>query len=164
MRRFGLIGTVAAALLVVAPAALAVQDDAATAGWFLREIAIARGLSAPTEGEAAAVLARAGMNVPSLDPAKPLTEQDVVAIGKSFGISATTRSPNAPVTKSRGHAFISAFSDEIGGAGDDHNTTRDDNGNGNGVGPGNGNGNGPPFDPFSKGKKKGHNRSESEPI
>jgi hypothetical protein len=159
-----IISTVAATLLFVAPAALAAQDDSATAGWFLREIAAARGLPSPTEAGAGSALRAAGIAVPSLDPAKPLTERDVVAIGKSVGINATTRRPDAPFTKSRGRAFLSAFSDEIGGAGDDHNATRDDNGNGNGTGPGNGNGNGPPFDPFSKGKKKGHNRSESSPL
>ncbi|HJQ99156.1 MAG TPA: hypothetical protein VJ826_12665 [Candidatus Polarisedimenticolaceae bacterium] len=147
-----IISTVAATLLFVAPAALAAQDDSATVGWLLREIAAARGLSTPTEAGAAGALQAAGIALPSLDPAKSLTERDVVAIGKSLGINATTRNPDAPFTKSRGRAFLSAFSDEIGGGG----ATRHENENGNG--------NGPPFDPFSKGKKKGHNKSESEPI
>jgi hypothetical protein len=159
MNGFRLIGIVAAALLVETSVALAAQDDSATVGWLLREIAIARGLSAPTETGAAQVLEAAGVAVPSLDPAKPLTEQDVVAIAKPFGIDTTTRTPNAPFTKSRGHAFLTVFGDEIGSVGNDRHGA----GNGNGTGPGNGNGNGPPFDPFSKGKKKGHNRSESEP-
>ena len=155
-----IISTVAATLLFVAPGALAAQDDSATVGWLLREIATARRLSAPTEAGAAQALKAAGIAVPSLDPAKQLTERDVVAIGKSLGIDATTRTPDAPFTKSRGRMFISAFSDEIGGGGEDQGVTS----HGNGKGPGNGNGNGPPFDPFSKGKKKGHNRSESEPL
>ena len=157
-----IISTVAATLLFLAPATLAAQDDSATVGWLLREIATARGLSAPTEAGAAEALKTAGIAVPSLDPAKQLTERDVVAIGRSLDINATTRHPDAPVTKSRGRIFISAFGDEIGGARNNQSSTGP--GNGNGVGPGNGNGNGPPFDPFSKGKKKGHNRSESEPI
>jgi hypothetical protein len=109
------------------------------------------------------VLKAAGVSLPSLDAAKPLTEQDVVAIAKSLGISTTTRAPDAPFNKSRGRSFISAFRSEIGSGGQD--ATRDDiPGNGEGTGPGNGNGNGPPFDPFSKGKKKGHNKSESDPV
>ena len=154
-----IISTVAATLLFVAPAALAAQDDSATVGWLLREIASARGLSAPTEAGSAETLNAAGIAVPSLDPAKQLTERDVVVIGKSLGIDVTTRTPDAPFNKSRGRAFLSAFRDEIGGTGDNQDVT----GHGNGTGPGNGNGNGPPFDPFSKGKKKGHNKSESDP-
>ena len=151
---------VAATLLFVTPAALAAQDESATVGWLFKEIAAARGLPAPTEAGAAEALRAAGIAVPSLDSSKQLTERDVVAIGQSLGISATTRNPDAPFNKSRGRAFLSAFHDEIGGAGDRQDPTD----HGNGVGPGNGNGNGPPFDPFSKGKKKGHNRSESDPI
>ena len=154
MNRPRLIWSVAAALLVVASVAFAAKDDSATVGWLLREIAIARGLSAPTEAGAARALGAAGVSIPSLDPAKSLTEQDVVAIAKSFGIDAKTRNPNAPFTKSRGHAFLATFGNEIGSAGDDQGVTRQ----------GGGNGNGPPFDPFSKGKKKGHNRSESDPL
>jgi|KBSSwiStaDraftv2_1062776.scaffolds.fasta_scaffold82995_3 hypothetical protein len=164
MHRFRLISIVAAALLFGTSVTLAAQDDSATVGWLLREIAITRGMSAPTEAGAAQVLKAAGVALPSLDPAKSLTEQDVVAIAKSFGIDAKTRNPNAPFTKSRGHAFLATFGNEIGSAGDDQGVTRQGGGNGNGTGPGNGNGNGPPFDPFSKGKKKGHNRSESDPL
>src|SRR5262245_24498131 len=98
MHRFRLMWIVAAALFVAAPAARAAQDDSATVGWFLREIAIARALPAPTEAGAAGVLKAAGVSLPSLDPSKALTEQDVVAIGKSFGINSTTRAPNAPFT------------------------------------------------------------------
>jgi len=147
----------------VAPATLATQDDSATVGWLLREIAAARGLSVPTEAGAAEVLRTAGVAVPSLDPAKPLKEGDVVAIGRSLGISTTTRTPDAPVSKSRARGFLNAFPDEIGSVGD---VARDGNGNSKskGKGPGNGNGNGPPFDPASKGKKKGHNKSPVDPV
>jgi len=161
MNRPRLIWSVAAALLVVASVAFAAKDDSATVGWLLREIAIARGLSAPTEAGAARALGAAGVSIPSLDPAKSLTEQDVVAIAKSFGIDVTTRTPDAPFTKARGHAFLAIFGNEIG---DGQGAAPHGAGNGNGTGPGNGNGNGPPFDPFSKGKKKGHNKSESDPI
>ena len=143
--------TVAATLLVVAPAALAAPDDSATVGWFLREIATSRGLPAPTEAGAANALKAAGIAVPALDPAKPLTDQDVVAIGRSLGIHATTSSPNAPFTKSRGRTFLAVFRKEIGGP----DVTRDGDDN---------NGNGPPFDPHAKGKKKGHNKSYSDPL
>jgi hypothetical protein len=153
-----IIWTVAATLLVVAPAALAIQDDSATVGWLLREIATARGLSAPTEAGAAEALKAAGIAVPSLDPAKQLTDHDVVAIGKSLGISTTTRTPDAPFTKSRSRVFLTAFHNEIGGAGGDQGVTPD------GDEDGDEDGNGPPFDPASKGKKKGHNMSPSDPL
>ena len=158
---------VATTLLLVAPAALATQDDSATVGWLLREVATARGLSAPTEAGAAEALKAAGIAVPSLDPAKQLTDRDVVAIGKSLGINTTTRTPDAPFTKSRGRAFLTVFQNEIRGVGEDHNVTRD--GDENGDGPpfdpfSKGKGKGPPFDPFSKGKKKGHNKSPSDPV
>jgi hypothetical protein len=149
--KFRLVLTVAATLLVVAPAALATQDDSPTVGWLLREIATARGLSAPTEAGAAEVLEAAGIAVPSLDPAKQLTDHDVVAIGKSLGISTTTQTPGAPFTKSRAQMFLSVFRNEIGGVGDDRNVTRDEDEDG------------PPFDPASKGKKKGHNKSPTDP-
>ena len=149
-----IIWTVAAALLVVAPAALATQDDSATVGWLLKEIATARGLSAPTEAGSAEALKAAGIAVPSLDPAKQLTERDVVAIGKSLGISTTTRTPDGPFTKSRGRAFVTVFYNEIAGAGDNQGVTRR----------GDEDGSAPPFDPFSKGKKKGHNMSPSDPL
>src|SRR5262245_33637999 len=93
--------TVAATLILVTSVALATQDDAATVGWLLREIATARGLSASTEAGAAEVLTAAGIALPRLDPAKRLTDHDVVAIGTSLGISTTTRTPDAPFTKSR---------------------------------------------------------------
>src|SRR5512145_1915595 len=166
MHKFRLIWTVAATLVVVAPAALATQDDSPTVGWLLREIATTRGLSAPTEAGAAEVLAAAGIAVPSLDPAKQLTDHDVVAIGKSLGISTTTQTPDAPFTKSRARTFLTVFRSEIGAVGDDQDVTRDGDGGGPPFNPaskgkrkgqdGDGNGNGPPFDPASKGKKKGH--------
>ena len=171
MRKFRFIWTVAATLLVVAPAALATQDDSPTVGWLLREIAAARGLSAPTETGAAEVLEAAGIAVPSLDPAKQLTDHDVVAIAKSLGISTTTQTPDKPFTKSRARAFLTVFRSEIGGVGDDQAVTHDGDGGGASKGKrkgqdgdGNGSGNGPPFDPFSKGKKKGHNKSPSDPV
>ena len=154
MHKFRLIWVVAATLLVVAPAALATQEDSPTVGWLLREIATARGLSAPTEAGAAEVLEAAGITVPSLDPAKQLTDHDVVAIGKSLGISTTTQTPDAPFTKSRARTFLSVFHNEIGGVGDDRNVTRGED---------EGDEDGPPFDPASKGKKKGHNKSPTDP-
>jgi hypothetical protein len=47
--------------------------------------------------------------------------------------------------------FLSVFRNEIGGVGDDRNVTRDEDEDG------------PPFDPASKGKKKGHNKSPTDP-
>ena len=112
--KFRLVCTIAATLLA-APAALATQDDSPTVGWLLKEIATARGLPAPTDAAAAEALEAAGIAIPSLDPAKRLTDHDVVAIGRSLGINTTTQTPDAPFTKSRARTFLNVFRDEIGG-------------------------------------------------
>src|SRR5512145_1630174 len=106
-------------LLAVAPVSLAApQDDKATVGWFLKEIATARGLSAPTEAGAAQVLRTAGIDVPSLDPAKELTEQDAVAIGDSLGVTTTTQNPDATLSRTRARSLLTTLQTEVGSAGD----------------------------------------------
>ena len=149
--RFGC--AIAAMLLAVAPVSLAApQDDKATVGWFLKEIATARGLSAPTEAGAAQVLRTAGIDVPSLDPAKELTEQDAVAIGESLGVTTTTQNPDATLSRTRARSLLTTLQTEVGSAGDGSATTRDIGGE-----PNDNSNNG-------KGKKKGHNKSPSEPL
>ena len=144
---------IVALMLFVAPMAIAApKDEAATVGWFLKEIASARGLSAPSEAGAAQVLKAAGIAVPALDPTKTLTEGDVVAIGRSVGFTTTTQTPGASLTRTRARSVLTTFQSEIGGSGDGANAPRDAGGE-----PNENSNNG-------KGKKKGHNKSPSEPL
>ena len=146
--------SVAAMLLVVAPMALAApKEETATVGWFLKEIATARGLSAPTEAGAAQVLRAAGVAVPSLDPGKVLTERDAVAIGQSVGFTTTTRNPDATLSRTRAQSLLTTFQSEIAGSGEDGSARPNDAGGEPNENSNNG-----------KGKKKGHNKSPSEPL
>lgn len=152
-KKIRFVWAIAALSLVVAPVALAApKDEAPTVGWFLKEIASARGLAAPTDAGAADVLKASGVAVPSLDPSKTLTEGDVVAIGRSVGFTATTQNPAAPFTKSRAQSLLTTFQSEIGGSRDGANRPQDEGGI-----PNENSNNG-------KGKKKGHNKSPSEPL
>src|SRR5262245_27679173 len=104
-------------MLTAATVALAApRDEKATVGWFLKEVATARGLSAPSEAGAADVLKAAGIAVPSLDAAKELTEQDAVAIGNSIGFSTTTQNPGAPLSRTKAQALLVTFQSEISGS------------------------------------------------
>jgi hypothetical protein len=137
-------------LLVGTVAALAAPRDPATVGWFLRQIASARHLPAGTDADALRSLRGAGLAVPQLDPAKPLTEGDVVAIGSALGVGVTSKSPDAPFDQGHAQAFIASFATEIGAA-PSPITPQDVGGNPN------------PSSDNGKGKKKGHNKSPSEP-
>ena len=138
--------------LLAAPSAVAApKDDTATVGWFLKEIATARGLSVSSEASAGQVLRDAGIQVPVLDPAKTLTEGDVVEIGRTIGVNSTTQAPQSTFTRTRAQAFISTFRTEVGGRGDESNSAQDLGGTPN------------PASNAGKGKKKGHNKSSSEP-
>ncbi|HJQ98727.1 MAG TPA: hypothetical protein VJ826_10475 [Candidatus Polarisedimenticolaceae bacterium] len=144
---------VAAAVLVFAATGLALaKDDSATVGWFVSEVAKARGLTVATESEAISALKGSGVVLPALDLGKTLTEGDVVAIGHAVGVTTTSKTPNAPFTRTRAQAFLSTFGSEIAGRGDDSATPRDIGGS-----PNDASNNG-------KGKKKGHNKSSSEPL
>ena len=145
--------SIAAVLLVAATASFAApQGEKATAGWFLKEIATARGLSAPTEAEAAQVLKAAGIAVPSLDPAGELTEKDAVAIGNALGFKTTTQYPDATLSRARANALLVSFQADVTGSEDSSASTRDAGGQPN------------PNSDNGKGKKKGHNKSPSEPL
>ena len=139
----------AAALLI--PVAVA-KDDAATVGWFVHEVAKARGLNVSSEAGAVTALKSSGVDLPALDLTKSLTEGDVVAIGRAVGVTTTSKTPDAVFTRTRAHAFLSTFGSEIAGRGDESATPQDIGGD-----PNEASNNG-------KGKKKGHNKSSSEPM
>jgi hypothetical protein len=147
-----LLAAIVAGFVALAPALAATKSDTATVGWFLSEIAKTRGLAVPSEAGAADALKASGVAVPALDAAKVLTEADVVAIGNSLGLTTTTKSPDASLTRTRAQSFLTTFGREIAGQDDDPNATRDTGGE-----PNDASNNG-------KGKKKGHNKSASEPL
>ena len=144
---------VAAAVLAFAATGLAsAKDDGATVGWFVNEVAKVRGLKASTETEAVTALKGSGVVLPSLDLGKALTEGDVVAIGRAVGVTTTSKNPDAPFSRTRAQTFLSTFGSEIAGRGDESATPQDIGGT-----PNDASNNG-------KGKKKGHNKSSSEPL
>lgn len=150
VNRFGLI-----AVLAVAAVAAPAFAGNVTVGRFYTEIAKAKQLTAVDASSAEAGLRAAGFRLPDLALGKSLTEGDVASISNSLGLAVTTSRPSELVSDSQMNQFISSFSSQLSvskGA-DKVNpyTTLSVGGD-----PGN-SGNG-------KGKKKGHNKSTSEPI
>lgn len=135
---------------VLAGAAVAApKSDPATVGWFLKEIASARHLTANTEPEAIAAIKASGISLPALDPAKALTEGDVVSIGRAFGVTLTTQAPATTFDRTHASQIVPSFGAQPGADG----ANRTDSQGGDPGQSGNG-----------KGKKKGHNKSSSEPL
>lgn len=153
VNRFGLI----AVLAVVAAVAPAFAGNV-TVGRFYTEIAKAKQLTAVDASSAEASLRAAGFRVPDLALGKTLTEGDVTSISSALGIKVTTSRPTELVTESQMGQFMNSFGSQLSSpslkGGD---VTKNPYGvNSLGGDPGN-SGNG-------KGKKKGHNKSTSEPI
>jgi len=152
VNRFGLI----AVLAVVAAVAPAFAGNV-TVGRFYTEIAKAKQLTAVDASSAEASLRAAGFRVPELALGKTLTEGDVTSISNALGLKVTTSRPSELVTESQMSQFMSSFSGQLAApslkGGDLGNPYTVDSQGGD---PGN-SGNG-------KGKKKGHNKSTSEPI
>jgi hypothetical protein len=151
MRRFNRFGLIA--VLAVAAAAAPALAGSVTVGRFYTEIAKAKHMTAVDAASAEAGLRGAGYRLPQLDLGKELTEGDMTAISKSLGLSVTTSRPGAAVSDTSMNRFMSSFSNEIVIGGGDENPQSPTDVIGD---PGN-SGNG-------KGKKKGHNKSTSEPI
>jgi hypothetical protein len=150
VNRFGLI-----AVLAVAAVAAPAFAGNVTVGRFYTEIAKAKQMTAVDASSAEAGLRAAGFRLPDLALGKNLTEGDIASISNSLGLAVTTSRPTELVSDSQMNQFISSFSSQLSvskGA-DKVNpyTTLSVGGD-----PGN-SGNG-------KGKKKGHNKSTSEPI
>jgi len=150
VNRFGLI-----AVLAVAAVAAPAFAGNVTVGRFYTEIAKAKQMTAVDASSAEAGLRAAGFRLPDLSLGKSLTEGDVASISSSLGLAVSTSRPTELVSDSQLNQFMSSFSSQMSvtkGA-DKVNpyTTMSVGGD-----PGN-SGNG-------KGKKKGHNKSTSEPI
>ena len=137
--RIALMALVALAVMVPANAAGKV-----TVGDFLTQIAHVQNLPATDGATAAASLRSAGANLPALDLNSPLTEGTVAQVAGSLGLTVTTSNPRAPFSQAQADAFVSSFSGQFG--------------KGSAIAP-------PTVAPMgSKGKKKGHTKSRSEPI
>ena len=152
VNRFGLI-----AVLAVAAVAAPAFAGNVTVGRFYTEIAKAKQMTAVDASSAEASLRAAGFRLPELSLGKGLTEGDVTSISNALGLAVTTSRPSELVSESQMNQFVSSFSSQLGASSlkgsDQLNPYTTDSQGGD---PGN-SGNG-------KGKKKGHNKSTSEPI
>ena len=146
MRRVNRIGLIA--VLAVAAVALPALAGNVTVGNFYTEIAKAKQLTAVDGASAEASLRAAGYQLPVLALGKTLTEGDVSSISGVLGLRVTTTRPTEPVSDSQMAQFVGSFGSQLGKT---PYTIKSQGGD-----PGN-SGNG-------KGKKKGHNKSPSEPL
>jgi hypothetical protein len=128
-----------------------------TVGDFYTKLAHAKHIASTDAASAEAGLRGAGFNLPPLALGKSLTEGDMASISNALGVSVTTQRPTQPIGESQLEAYITTFGSQIGAAtlpaGEQPQLYGEGTG---GVDPGN-SGNG-------KGKKKGHNKSSSEPL
>jgi len=147
VNRFGMIAVLAVSS-VVAPA----FAGNVTVGQFYTELAQAKHLVSVDAASAEANLRSAGYNLPKLSLGKSLTEGDMTSISNSLGIAVTTQRPAELISESQLNTYMASFGGQIGATktGATPYETYSQGGD-----PGN-SGNG-------KGKKKGHNKSTSEP-
>jgi hypothetical protein len=139
--------SIALLVLVLGLSAFAASD--VTTGQFLIAVAKAKGLAATDAATAVDALRAAGYKVPRVALEQPLTEGAVTAVAVAIGLPVTTKSPDAPFASSQVDAFLAAFDEQIG-ARRGRNSTQDSDSSG--------------VDPETKGKKKGHHKSSSEPT
>jgi hypothetical protein len=144
------------AVLAVAAVVAPAFAGNVTVGRFYTEIAKAKQMTAVDASSAEASLRAAGFRLPDLALGKSLTEGDVTSISNALGLAVTTSRPTELVSDSQMSQFLSSFGSQlsVSKGGDklgNPYVTNSVNGD-----PGN-SGNG-------KGKKKGHNKSTSEPI
>jgi hypothetical protein len=147
VNRFGMIAVLAVSS-VVAPA----FAGNVTVGQFYTELAQAKHLVSVDAASAEANLRSAGFNLPKLALGKSLTEGDMTSISNVLGIAVTTQRPAELISESQLNTYMASFGSQLGTskAGGTPYETYSQGGD-----PGN-SGNG-------KGKKKGHNKSRSEP-
>ncbi|TDI47477.1 MAG: hypothetical protein E2P01_06910 [Acidobacteria bacterium] len=147
---------VAALLVTAAVPAFAASD--ATVGEFVIRLAKTRNLVATDARIAVDALRGIGVRVPAdLNYSKKLTEGDVARLSRSFGLNVTTTSPDNSFTTDQVDSFFATFGVDIGFTAEtEGNSTRDHS-------------SGLAFDPYSKGKggskgkKKGHDFTPTEP-
>ena len=145
--RFGVI------VLAAAMAAATAFAGDVTVGRFYTELAKSKNLGAENAVSAESNLRGAGFQLPRLALDKSLTEGDMTAIANTLGIRVTTTRPTLAVGESQLNSFVTQFGSQTGGQSVRGGSSFETNGvEGD---PGN-SGNG-------KGKKKGHNKSTSEP-
>lgn len=151
MSRMNVLRTFAALLtaLVLAPA----FAGGVTVGRFYAELAAAKQLNHGDAASADASLHAAGFNMPVLELDKALTEGDVVSIARALGLKVTTSRPASPLTEAQMTQFVATI---VAPMSRDGAQPPIQGGGTGGIDPGN-SGNG-------KGKKKGHNKSGSEPL
>ncbi len=137
--RIALMALVALAVMVPAHAAGKV-----TVGDFLTQIAHVQNLQATDGASAASSLRSAGINLPALDLNAPLTEGTVAQVAGSLGLTVTTSNPQAPFSQTQVDAFVSSFGTQLKVVAPTPTTNA--------------------VDPSTKGKKKGHTKSRSQPI
>ena len=148
---------VAAAMVLVAVPTFAASD--ATVGDFVVRLAKARNLAATDARIAYDALRGVGVRLPAdMSFSKRLTEGDVARVSRAMGLNVTTATPDNEFTNDQVDRFFSTFAVNI-----------QLNNTGNDTVAGDGNNEGPPFNPYSKGKggskgkKKGHNFTPTDP-
>ncbi|MBZ5638208.1 MAG: hypothetical protein LAO51_05535 [Acidobacteriia bacterium] len=131
-------------LALIAPAQAAGK---VTVGDFLTQIAQVKNLPATDGAAAAASLKAAGVDLPALDVKAALNEGAVAQIAAALGLKVSTSNPQAPFSQAQVDTFVTAFASELGrplpSATQNPMWT-------------------PP--PQSKGKHKGHTKSQTEPM
>jgi len=148
VNRFGMIAVLAVGT-VMAPA----FAGNVTVGKFYRELAQAKHLESVDAASAEANLRGAGFNLPQLALGKSLTEGDMTSISNALGITVTTQRPAELISESQLNTYMASFGSQLGAS--KTATANPYQTYSQGGDPGN-SGNG-------KGKKKGHNKSTSEP-
>jgi hypothetical protein len=150
-----LVGTLFVAALLVTAAVPTFAAGDATVGEFVIKLAKTRNLAATDAQVAGNALRGVGVRVPAdLNYSKRLTEGDVALLSRSFGLNVTTATPDTLFTADQVDRFFATF--DVGITVDEGNTART-------------HAEGLAFNPYakgkggSKGKKKGHDFTPTEP-
>ena len=149
MPRFAKVfATILFAVVVAILAGNAFADGSeVTTGQFLVAVAKAHKLDVSDPANAADALRAAGYAIPKVVFDEPLTEGAVVSIAAALRFNLTTQTPDAAFTQTQMNVFLQSFGKEMATQGDPGGIS-----NSNGV------------DPETKGMKKGHDKSKSEPL
>lgn len=154
MRRVNRLGIVV--VLAVAPLSAPAFAGTVTVGGFYTELAQAQHLVSVDALSAEANLRGAGFDLPKLELDKSLTEGDVTAISRAFGVAVTTQRPSQQVRDSQMNTFMSSFRSRLGAPTAGGGQPRTPGRGPSGLDPAH-SGNG-------KGLKKGHHKSVVEPF
>ena len=151
-------------VLLVAAGMHGSASDLPTVGNFVQKLAQLNQLDAASPGTAERSLRAAGYRLPSnLDLTLVLTEGRVASISRAMGLVVTTQRPSASFSERQVDQLLAYFGPQMGGSGDRNETAEDETVDPDGPPPDESNGYGPPFNPWTKGKGKGH-VSPSEPA